>query len=256
MTKEQTRQLGIEFERRLFEMYPQFRDDEKLDTDTIYSFLSEYQTKYIKDIYMADEKLEGNSAGSRRVNDIIKSLVSHQVIQEDISRNSDSDLYSARFFKLPSDYFLYIRSNSFLIKTYKHEKPLSTPLVSPNHMIRQQDVPNVINTFYNQRSIIRNPLVIMESIDTNSPYLKLIYDDYTIVTGIDLIYYKQPYAFNVLKYDDDDVSAGAVHSTCELPFSCFDELLEGALNMYIENYKFKLAIAANKNRRQQTENKQ
>ena len=116
MTKEQTRQLGIEFERRLFEMYPQFRDDEKLDTDTIYSFLSEYQTKYIKDIYMADEKLEGNSAGSRRVNDIIKSLVSHQVIQEDISRNSDSDLYSARFFKLPSDYFLYIRSNSFLIK--------------------------------------------------------------------------------------------------------------------------------------------
>ena len=36
MTKEQTRQLGIEFERRLFEIYPQFATTEKLDTDAIY----------------------------------------------------------------------------------------------------------------------------------------------------------------------------------------------------------------------------
>jgi hypothetical protein len=42
MTTEQTRQLGIEFERRLIEIYPEFEFDEKLDTDTIYSFLSEY----------------------------------------------------------------------------------------------------------------------------------------------------------------------------------------------------------------------
>ena len=44
MTKEQTRQLGIEFERRINEIYPEFQTKEKLDTDTIYSFLSEYAT--------------------------------------------------------------------------------------------------------------------------------------------------------------------------------------------------------------------
>jgi hypothetical protein len=42
MTIEETRQLGIEFERRLQEIYPGFESKIKLDTDTIYSFLNEY----------------------------------------------------------------------------------------------------------------------------------------------------------------------------------------------------------------------
>jgi len=42
MTKEETRRLGIEFERRLIEVYPAFASEEKLTTDTIYSFLSEF----------------------------------------------------------------------------------------------------------------------------------------------------------------------------------------------------------------------
>ena len=40
MTVEQTRQLGIEFERRLIEINPQFGITEKIDTDTIYSIIS------------------------------------------------------------------------------------------------------------------------------------------------------------------------------------------------------------------------
>ena len=54
MTKEQTRQLGIEFERRLFEIYPQFATTEKLDTDTIYSFLSEFQSQYVRSLYAVE----------------------------------------------------------------------------------------------------------------------------------------------------------------------------------------------------------
>lgn len=40
MTLEQTRQLGIEFERRVQTMIPETEFVAKLDTDTIYSYLN------------------------------------------------------------------------------------------------------------------------------------------------------------------------------------------------------------------------
>ena len=38
---------------------------------------------------------------------------------------------------------------------------------------------------------------------------------------------------DVLKYNDNDDSAGAVHSYCQLPYLCFDEFVSGAVDMYI-----------------------
>lgn len=51
MTLEQTRQLGIEFERRVQTMIPETEFVAKLDTDTIYSYLNQYQDKYMHDLY-------------------------------------------------------------------------------------------------------------------------------------------------------------------------------------------------------------
>ena len=51
MTLEDTRRLGIEFERRVQTMIPEKELLEKLDTETIYSFLNQYQDKYVHDIY-------------------------------------------------------------------------------------------------------------------------------------------------------------------------------------------------------------
>ena len=69
----------------------------------------------------------------------------------------------------------------------------------------------------------------MESNSANSSYIKVIHDEYTELEGLDLVYLCQPYRFNVLNYNDSDMSDGAVHSYCELPFSCFDELVSGAV---------------------------
>ena len=132
---------------------------------------------------------------------------------------------------------MYVRSSSIIDKNYKHHKSSFEKQYVSNLTIKQKDVPMVMDNYYNHMGIMRNPMVILESTERDlsggTAYIKVIHDVYTNITGLDLTYYCEPYAFNVLNYDDTDRTAGAVHSNCELPFSCFDELVTGAVDLYI-----------------------
>ena len=38
------------------------------------------------------------------------------------------------------------------------------------------------------------------------------------------------------------MSDGAVHSTCELPYSCFEQLVSGAVELYMYTYKYGVTL--------------
>lgn len=232
MTKEETRKLGIEFERRLIEVYPQFASEQKLSTDAIYSFLSEFQTQYVKILYSTEDDFQRGTRRAKRISDVSRSLIR----RVNIKTSNDDGVYN-----LPDNYAMYVRSESIVTKNYKSDRVLENGVITPNILVKQEDVDNVINAYYNYKGIIKNPLVVFENTSYTSNQFKVISDTYTQIESVDLTYYCQPNAFNVLKFDDNDQSAGAVHSYCSLPYSCFEELVSGAVDMYLTQYKLKLA---------------
>lgn len=232
MTREETRKLGIEFERRLIEVYPQFASEQKLSTDAIYSFLSEFQTQYVKILYSTEDDFQRGTRRAKRISDVSRSLIR----RVNIKTSNDDGIYN-----LPDNYAMYVRSESIVTKNYKSDKVLENGVITPNILIKQEDVDNAINAYYNYKGIIKNPLVVFENTSYTSNQFKVISDTYTQIESVDLTYYCQPNAFNVLKFDDNDQSAGAVHSYCSLPYSCFEELVSGAVDMYLNRYKLKLA---------------
>lgn len=259
MTQEQTRQLGIEFERRINLIYPQSELLDKLTSSVIYSVLNEYQLKYLKQFLMQNDQVQNDTVGASKYNQIMKTFTKHyrtDSIPYD-SVQDDSLEPNCRVMELPEDILHYLRSFSYIDCWYKQpDEDTQKHSCVPNVLIKSSDVNKFMESPYNKGAIIRKPFVTLEEyIDNrqNKLYLKVFTDTYTSVDAVDITYCRIPYQFNILGFDDSDLSVGAVHSSCELPFDCFDELVDGAIQLYITNYKFYLQLASNDRTRRSVE---
>lgn len=234
------REMQIEFERRVTLMNPAFELKEKLTSDTIFSFLNAYTERFVRNNYLQEDTVQDGTRAQKKNADALKSLIVRTELTKEPTDEKNTDCNSDKFV-LPVDYFLYIRSNSKVTATYKGsinaEEDASLAII-PNKTIREDDIENILSTGFN-KVILRNPYVVLNAgradDTTGNCYLNVIHDMYTVITSVDLVYYRKPKKFNVIGVDNDTVL-----DICELPENVHMEIVEGAVEMFITEAKYRL----------------
>lgn len=237
--------MQTEFERRIILMNPDFEIKEKLTSDTIFSFLNAYTERYVRINYLSEDNVQDNTRALKKVQDSLKGLIVRQMLPVNSDNNSDKTTDRV---ELPSNYFLYIRSNSIISKNYKLSEEIAEEnnyIVTPNKTIREDDVDKIISTYYN-KAILPNPYVVLNSGNANTDngklFLNIIHDSYTTIKKVDIVYYRKPKRFDVIGVDGVNVL-----DCCELPDNVHMEIVEGAVEMFITEAKYRLAGNSNNN---------
>lgn len=213
MTLAQTRQLGIEVERRLQTIFPTFKIENKIDTEDIYAFLNQFQKQYIDTIYRQDDQVQSDTRTAALIENVIRTITKHSTLNNGLI---DSSLdYQNKTFQLPDDYYQYIRSTSKINGSYND----SGDSIASNILLKQSDVDKIINQYYDKNRILRNPVAVLEG-----NKLKIVHDIYTNISSVDITYIKLPNNFSVL-----------TDTPCELPIECFETLVSGAVELYVNH---------------------
>ncbi len=243
-----SRAMQIEFERRITLMNPNFELAEKLTSDTIFSFLNAYTERYVRLNYLQEDAVQDGTRAQKKNADALKGLITRGLYAVEAKDENNTDKTSDRV-SLPSDYFLYIRSNSLISKNYKIEEEIQNEqdyVVTSNKTIREDDVEKVISTYYN-KAIVLNPYVVLNAgnnaDEEKKLYLNVIHDEYTTIKKVDLVYYRKPKKFDVIGVDGVNVL-----DHCELLENVHMEIVEGAVEMFITEAKYRLNMKPEDNK--------
>lgn len=243
MTLNETRQLGIEFERRIQTMIPE-KEFDKLDTETIYSFLNQYQDRYIHDIYRNLDNIQSGTKLSSHVESVLQTLlITSELIPAGNSNPIDTPL--SIVCELPPDFDMYVRSTSIVSNTYNFKVSNNTNQglkIIPNQFVSQNDAWKLFETPNNTLRILRQPAAILSKNNVGECTLTVIHDRYTNIQKVGLTYYAKPAYFDIM-----------TSTACELPIDVFDDIVSGAIDLYIQ---YVAGAEANKKKQQEQLRKQ
>lgn len=228
MTQSETRQLGIEFERRCQTVDPTMEYIGKMDTDDIYSFINQYVVEYVKAVYQSRDKVEKGTPEYSKIAIILDSITKNELwkIEED-STLIDGGKYTVS----PIDNSTKL--NDILeilgIHQYKFQLYNGEYINSSIDLVSYEDLVNMRNAL-NQNFILKRPVMAIypESnkleLELGSLY-KLLSGD-TVLNVLQMSVVKLP-----VKFGPKD--------TCPLPATCFDDIVTGAVQLYF-SYKSRL----------------
>lgn len=229
------REMQIEFERRLALINPELANNQKPDSDTIFSFLNAYTLRFVQQIFNSEDSAENGTRIQKYGKDSIYTLLTKTVLTAVPSQSTDLEPNN-HFFSLPNDYFLYVRSTSGVNVLYDFKTGKLRRV--PNELVSEEELNKILTSAWDQ-IILPHPHVSLNTGSLGvqiSPRLNLIADKYTTVYDLQLVYYRRPKLFNVLGVDGETVL-----DACELPEATHLAIVDGAVNMFIAENKYRLS---------------
>lgn len=236
MTLTETRQLGIEFERRVQTMVPEAEFVAKLDTDTVYSYLNQFQDKYITGIYKALEGIDSGTRVSSYTEAILNSMLTEQ--QWGVNATDIQDSYHERFI-LPQQFYMYVKSTMDVSKFFKLKDPTGSNGTVDIKLVSQDESSKYVLEPNNRLRIMRTPVAYISKYGNDATF-NVIHDVHTTPTNVHLYYYRKPVHFDLMK-----------SIPCELPSECFDDIVSGAVALYIQ---YATGAVANMRKQEQQQN--
>lgn len=235
MTLNETRQLGVEFERRLQTLDPTFEVQRKLDTETIYAYLNEAQKQLFNKLYNLNISTPSSVEQSKYLTSVLGKFIDHTIL----NLNQSDESNRTNTYNLPSNFFAYIRSNSSVNSQYKGSTATNKRV--QNVYLRHEDFIKYINEYFDQGVILRRPIAMLNADQDSASKLHVHYDIYTKVNAVELYYYRLPKEINFfIAYASGAFSEDNPEGCCELPYICFEELVETAIQIYLTYVKGQL----------------
>lgn len=229
------REMQIAFERRLALIDPNLTESEKVDSSTIFQLLNDYTLRFIRQNYLNEDTAEDSTRAQKFGKDSLGGLLTKQQLTTYSINTMEPYNYS---FKLPEDYFAYVRSTT--TANVQHDWQDVSRVIS-NELVSDEDVNQVITTIDNQ-IILPHPYVSIVRANNNLS-LNLVADKYTTIRSVNLTYYRQPKRFDVIGIDNINVL-----DHCELPDSVHDAIVDGAVEMFVTENKYRLTRNADNKR--------
>ena len=214
MSIEDTRKLAIEFERRVQTMIPEKEFIDKLDSDTIYSFLNQCQDQIVSEIYRNIDRFQNGTTELYKVESVLQSLIVDNYSPETITRGDNYITFSVE-----QPIFMYIRSTSTVTESYRYKYKWTGNKVVPNILVSQIKIQELLDSSFNELRILRSPVIAI----SGDRKFTIIHDRYTNISNVSVTYYRKPRRFNY-----------AENISCELPEIIFEDLVTGAINLYIQ----------------------
>ena len=225
-----TREMQIQFERLLRTIYPNFDNitKEQMNSDTIMYFLTLAQDRYLKENYLNKEQIKESIEYVNKRSDVLRKLIKREedqgVDSPYVANLNDGGIQ----LDLPSDYLFYLKSYAKVKRTDGYAEAVHD--YTPTRIINHSEL-DLVTTNPIHKPILRKPAILLEGDNKIIIYV----DQYTEMNNFELIYLKQPDALVI------GTPGTGETNTSELAEHTHIEIVQYAVNMFIEDYKFKLA---------------